>query len=367
MNYKKDKRIILSLDAGGTNFVFNAIRGGEELLKPIILSAKGDNLEHILKTIIKGFEETQKQITEEISAISFCFPGPADYEKGIIGDLQNLPAFRGGVALKAMLENHFHIPVFINNDGDLFAYGEAIAGLLPEINSLLKENGSEKKYKNLLGVTFGTGFGGGIVINQQLIIGDNSAMGEINRISNKFYPQTSSEDSLSIRAVLRVYAKEAKIDIKDCPTPKEIFEIGSGEIDGDKNAAIKAFDEFAMIAGNVLADAVTLLDSLIVIGGGLAGAYPLFLQKAVNEMNKEYTALEGYKISRLEILAYNLENKIELNEFMKDNSQKIKVPFSDKTINYDPIKSIGVGISRLGTSKAVSLGAYCYALNQLDV
>jgi len=236
MNYKKDKRIILSLDAGGTNFEFNAIRGGEELLKPTILSAKGDNLESILKTIIKGFEETQNQISENISAISFCFPGPADYEKGIIGDLQNLPAFRGGVALKSMLENHFHIPVFINNDGDLFAYGEAIAGFLPEINSLLKENENKKQYKNLLGVTFGTGFGGGIVINRQLFIGDNSAMGEINRISNKFYPQTSSEDSLSIRAIMRVFAQEANIDIKDCPEPKEIFEIGEGKIKGSLRA-----------------------------------------------------------------------------------------------------------------------------------
>ena len=366
MNYKKDKRIILSLDAGGTNFVFNAIRGEEELLESIILSAKGDNLESILKTIIKGFEETRNQISEEIAAISFCFPGPADYEKGIIGDLQNLPAFRGGVALKAMLENHFHIPVFINNDGDLFAYGEAIAGLLPEVNSLLKENGSEKQYKNLLGVTFGTGFGGGIIINQQLFIGDNSAMGEINRISNKFYPQTSSEDSLSIRAIMRVFAKEAKIDLKDCPTPKEIFEIGTGKIEGNKTAAIKTFDEFALVAGNVLADAATLLDSLIVIGGGLSGAYPLFLQKAVREMNKDYSTLAEEKVSRMEIYAYNLENKEELSEFMKDNSQKINVPFSDKTINYDPVKSIGVGISRLGTSKAVSVGAYCYALSQLD-
>ena len=41
-----------------------------------------------------------------------------------------------------MLEEKFGIPVFINNDGDLFAYGEAIAGLLPFINSKLEEAGS---------------------------------------------------------------------------------------------------------------------------------------------------------------------------------------------------------------------------------
>ena len=64
-------------------------------------------------------------------AISFAFPGPADYPAGIIGDMSNMPAFRGGVALGPILEDQFGIPVFINNDGDLFVYGEAIAGFLP--------------------------------------------------------------------------------------------------------------------------------------------------------------------------------------------------------------------------------------------
>jgi glucokinase len=35
-------------------------------------------------------------------------------------------------------------------------------------------------------------------------------------------------------------------------------------------------------------------------------------------------------------------------------------------IDYDPIKRIGVGISRLGTSEAVAIGAYSYALNELS-
>ena len=45
-------------------------------------------------------------------AISFAFPGPADYPNGIIGNLPNLTAFRGGVALGPMLEEKFQLPVF---------------------------------------------------------------------------------------------------------------------------------------------------------------------------------------------------------------------------------------------------------------
>jgi len=45
---------------------------------------------------------------------------------------------------------------------------------------------------------------------------------------------------------------------------------------------------------------------------------------------------------------------------------KIKVPFSNRVIDYDPMKRIGVGLSRLGTSQAVGVGAYAYALSKLN-
>ena len=78
-----------------------------------------------------------------------------------------------------MLEEIFGIPVFINNDGDLFAYGEAISGFLPYINGLLEQAGSTKRYRNLVGLTFGTGFGCGIVTGGKLLSGDNSIAGEV--------------------------------------------------------------------------------------------------------------------------------------------------------------------------------------------
>lgn len=366
MDYKSDKRIVLTLDAGGTNFDFFAVRGGEMISKGVRLPAAADSLDDILKMIIRGFEEVRKQAGGDPVAISFCFPGPADFENGIIGDLENLPLFRGGVALKAMLENHFGIPVFINNDGDLFAYGEAIAGLLPEVNKILENNGSTREYKNLLGVTLGTGFGGGIVRGGELFIGDNSAAGEINRMRNKLYPETSAEDSVTIRAIKRVYAREAGLRFEETPEPETIYRIGVGEIGGNRAAANKAFGELAEVAGSALADAVTLTDSLIVIGGGLSGAWPLFLQQLVDEMNCSFKELNGEDLPRMEILAYNLKNEDCFKDFIKDTSIQLKVPFSDNSVNYDPMKKIAVGISSLGTSRAVAVGAYTFALNELS-
>ena len=159
--YEQDRRIVLTLDAGGTNFVFSAMQGCAEVVEPVRLAAVPDNMERCLAVLVDGFRQVKSQLTREPVAISFAFPGPADYAHGVIGDLPNFPAFRGGVAMGPFLEEQFHLPVFINNDGNLFAYGEALAGTLPQINKCLIESGSPRRYCNLLGITLGTGFGGG--------------------------------------------------------------------------------------------------------------------------------------------------------------------------------------------------------------
>jgi glucokinase len=365
MRYNNDKRVVMTLDAGGTNFVFSAVQAEQEIIDPISIPADGNTLEIVLNKIIQGFSEVKAKLNVQPVAISFCFPGPAEYELGIIGDLENLPTFRGGVALGPMLEEKFGIPVFINNDGDLFAFGEAIAGLLPEINQRIGSSNSPKTYQNLLGVTFGTGFGGGIVSRGQLFLGDNSAQGEINRMRNKLHTNASVEENVSIRGVKRIYCRETGLTYDTCPEPRAIFEIGMGLREGNKEAAILAFHRMAEVAGDAIANAVTLIDGLVVIGGGLAGAYPLFMQRLVDEMNTNLTTMVGTALDRMEIKAFNLEDEGEIQRFYEGDTREIKIPFSTNRIKYDPMKRIGVGVSRLGTSRAVSIGAYAFALSKL--
>ena len=118
-----DTPIIFILDAGGTGFKFSAVQDAHEIIEPFTIPSAAPTLEEVLQKLITGFHECETRCESKATAISFCFPGPADYPNGIIGDLPNLPTFRGGVPLKQILENEFHVPVFINNDGDLFAYG----------------------------------------------------------------------------------------------------------------------------------------------------------------------------------------------------------------------------------------------------
>lgn len=362
--YSNDNRIVMTLDAGGTNLVFSAIRGGDEIVTPITLPSCACDLDQCLGQLATGFTRIREQLPEPPVAISFAFPGPADYPAGIIGDLPNFPSFRGGVALGPYLEDIFNIPVFINNDGDLFAYGEALTGALPEINNRLEKAGSIKRYKNLLGLTLGTGFGAGVVIDGNLLMGDNAAGGDIWCFRNKKYHPYIVEESVSIRAVQRVY-RELSGDTH-VYTPKDIFDMAEGTRPGNQEAALRAFAELGEMAGDAIAQAITLIDGLVVIGGGLTGAAKYILPTLLQEMNSQTGMMDGSRFCRLQSKAYNLDDEAEFNLFAKGEAVKIRVPGSGREVDYDPCKRIGVMISKQGASRSVALGAYVYALNQLS-
>lgn len=356
--------IIFVLDAGGTGFKFSAVQNYKEIIEAFTIKTASDTLEEQLNKIIEGFRRTEELCGSKPAAISFCFPGPADYPNGIICDLANLPLFRGGVALKDMLENEFKVPVYINNDGDLFAYGEALGGVLPEINAMLEKAGNHKRYKNLVGLTLGTGFGGGVVLNGHLLQGDNSAGAEVWCMRNILYPQTSAEDSISIRGVRRVYAREAGIELNEAPQPFDIYEIALGNKEGNKEAALKAWDEFATVLADIIANIATMIDGIVVLGGGLSGASKIFMPKVVELLNTAYPGLDGNQIPRMEISAFNLDEEEGQKAFTATSGKMIKVPFSDKEVWYDPSKKIGITATKLGTSSAVCIGAYAFAMNQ---
>ncbi len=361
-----DPRLVLTLDAGGTSFRFSARRGRGRVTEIVTLPSQADDLARCLANLVEGFTRVRALCPEPPVAISFAFPGPADYPAGIIGDLPNLPAFRGGVALGPMLEARFGLPVFINNDGDLFAYGEAIAGFLPWVNEQLAQAGSPRRFENLLGVTLGTGFGGGLVRRSELFRGDNAMAAEVWLFRNKLQPHTNVEESTTIRAVRRTYAELAGLAPADAPDPRAIEEIALGQRPGDRTAATEAYRRLGEVAGDALAHALTLVDGLAVIGGGLSAAGPLFLPALVAELNSTYATPDGRPFRRLVQQAFNLEDTDQRAAFLRGATHEITIPGTDRRLAYDPLARIGVGISRLGTSEAIALGAHAFALQQLD-
>src|SRR5512140_1279703 len=110
-NYAEDPRVVMTLDAGGTNFVFSAMQSNSPLIESFSLPSRADDLERSLATIVEGFGRVQSLAPAPPVAISFAFPAPADYFNGIVVSPRNLPAYRD-VALGPMLEDRFGLPTF---------------------------------------------------------------------------------------------------------------------------------------------------------------------------------------------------------------------------------------------------------------
>ena len=363
--YKNDNRTVITLDAGGTNFAFGAIKGNKYVVEPIVLPSNADELDRCLETMVDGFSRIIAKLDEKPVAISFAFPGPADYPNGIIGGyLPNFPSFRDGVALGPFLEEKFGIPVYINNDADLYAYGEALGGALPELNEKLRNSGSNKQFNNLLAFTFGTGFGFGFVSKGELHIGDNSCV-ETFCQRHKHMPNVMVEEGVSIRAIKRVYAEESGSTDMTL-TPKDIFDIAEGKRAGDMEAAKMAFATLGEVAGDAMATAVTFIDGVIVIGGGLSAAAKYIKPALLKELRSKIHTLQGGSLNRVQMKVYDLDNEAEFEEFAKGESRTIKVYGSEREVSYDPQKRIGVMFSKIGANAATSVGAYAFALNKLD-
>src|SRR5690606_32149083 len=111
--------------------------------------AGGETTLNILKGVIRKLKNT------ETKAIGIGVPSVVDKNKGIVYNVQNIKDWEE-VHLKVLLEAEFNIPVHIDNDANCFAYGEKIFG-------------KGRDFRNFVGITLGTGVGGGIIQNNNLL------------------------------------------------------------------------------------------------------------------------------------------------------------------------------------------------------
>jgi glucokinase len=200
----------------------------------------------------------------------------------------------------------------------------------------------------------------------ELFLGDNSLGAEIWLLRNKLNPQTWVEEAAGIRAVRRVYAEKAAIAFAESPEPKVIFAIGQGEHPGDKAAAREAFRQLGEVVGDAMAQVLTIVDGLAVVGGGLSGAWRLFSSALMAELNSSYARPNEESLRRLIPEAFDLEDAGQLRQFLQTTTHEIAVPGSSRRAIYEPRPRIGVGLSRLGTTEAVAIGAYAFALRKID-
>lgn len=353
---RDDARIVLTLDAGGSSFRFTALQGGRPMVDPLHLPTYGEDLQKSLATIRQGFEAINSHLPSPPVAMSFAFPGPASYDDGVIGDLANLPGYRGGVALGAFLEDAFGLPVIIGNDADLFTLGESLGGILPALKRAMSDRSARRMPQNLFGITLGTGCGGGLVIGGRLHRGDNGQASEIWQMQDHHHADHVIEECLSIRGIRKIFADYAKIPLHEAPMPADISRLAEFGAEDQQAWARQAWHAFGTSLGDMMADVMALLDASIVIGGGLSGAYPWFASAALARLRSRSQART----------VFDLETSEGWYGFLDTPRTSVAVPGGSREVSYAARPALGVGRTRMGTSQAIWLGAYAMALDTVD-
>ena len=166
----------IGVDLGGTNIVAGVINENYEIIgrgkaKTNLPRPAKEIFADIVKCVRLACE--QAGIGEdEIESIGIGTPGSVDKKTGVILYANNLD-FYNVEAVKMVNDQLPGVKVFIENDANCAALGEALAGC-------------GKGKNNFVAVTLGTGVGGGIVLNGKLLTGCNDAGGEIGHVAIKF-------------------------------------------------------------------------------------------------------------------------------------------------------------------------------------
>jgi glucokinase len=281
------QKAILGLDIGGTGIKGGVLINGHlEDIRSIATPAL-ESKEFILETI-SDFIRTY--LHYDIMGIGIGIPGLVDTIEGVVLGLANIPSFQH-VELKKFLSERFGLPVFVNNDANCFAIG-------------VHKYGVGRPFKNLVGITLGTGTGGGIVINGQLYSGVNSAAGEW---CSAPYLDHNYEYYCSGKFFHNFYHSKPKT-------------LAKAALSGDP-VALKAFQEFGHHLGELLKVILySLAPEAIVLGGSIRKTFPLFKDSMYETLHTfAYpTVLENLKILISELDETAIHGAVALVDVEKD-------------------------------------------------
>ena len=160
-----------------------------------------------------------------------------------------------------------------------------------------------------------------MVIDGRLLTGDNGCGGDVWLMRNPKYPELIAEESVSIRAVRRVY-QELSGEDASALTPKDIFDIAEGTAPGKRQAAIDSFHELGEVTADAIIHALDIVDGLVVIGGGLAGAAKYILPGIMNEMKRPVGTFGGDNFPSLQMDVFKLEEKEGLAAFLTERDSE---------------------------------------------
>jgi glucokinase len=229
----------------------------------------------------------------DLMAIGAGIPGIFDHEKGMLTLAANLPQWVG-FPVRDYLKEKLGVPVIIGNDGNMAALGEYHAG-------------SGKELESMLMLMLGTGVGGAIIDNGQ-ILEFNGFSGEIGHIiididgvdcqcGHRGCLETMAAKSGLIRMLNEIlerteHGKEAYAKLADI-TPYDLSNLAKA---GD-TIAMEVYRKSGHAVGIGVSNILNILRlDGVVIGGGIAGAWDGFFQALIDAVAKNTFSFDPEKI-----------------------------------------------------------------------
>lgn len=267
-----EEQSLIGIDLGATNLRVARVEKDEIVQLETEDVTESDNPANLMDQIRRLIGKT---LTDEVSGIGIGVPSVVDIEKGIVYDVQNIPGWNR-VPVKNILESDFNLPVFVNNDANCFVLGE-------------KYYGKGRGYESIVGLTLGSGFGSGLILDGHLYAGKNCGAGEVGMLPYR--------DSIFEHYCSGMFF-EREFDVSG----EQVFEIA---MNAETDAKIM-YEAFGTHLGNGIKAVMYAYDpEMIVLGGTIRKAYRFFGESM-------HRAIEDFAYSN------SLKNlKIEISE--RDN------------------------------------------------
>jgi glucokinase len=282
--------MFVGIDLGGTNIKIGLFDSELKLISKTSVATKVDMGPNV---VIDKMAQTAKKLLAEagfslqdVVAVGIGTPGPAKYSEGIIIKSTNMPTFKN-VPICRMLKERLGAPIVFDNDANVACWGEYTVG-------------AGKGVKDMVFFTLGTGIGGGIISNGELVHGCDENGAELGHMV--IYPDGrkcncgqrgcveayASADSTARRATEAIEAGAESslkkvLDEKGQITSKDIYEHLAN---GDKLAK-------EITDGTAKALAITCINMLhttepkrIVFAGGMIAAGDILLNRIKDFFNE---------------------------------------------------------------------------------
>jgi glucokinase len=260
-------------DIGGTQIKYGLVdREGRLVRKGKVRSP--ETMADILAVLEEAWTSLKKSAPGPIRSCGFGIAGFYSRKERKILQSPNYPCLNGYPLIPA-LRKFIGVPVRINNDANMAAYGEFV-------------HGAGRGAKSLVLLTIGTGIGSGIILDGKLWLGEGGYAGEIGHITVNPEGEACNcggrgclETEASAPRMVRNY--QALSGHKDVTDSREIYFRAKA---GDP-AALESFRTMAYWLGIGMGIVINMLDpERILLGGGVVSAGKLLLVPAIEETRK---------------------------------------------------------------------------------